>query len=30
LTIADLEYEIQALQMAGLQLEIEYTSHGFN
>lgn len=30
LTIADLEYEIKALQMTGLQLEIEYTSHGFN
>ena len=30
LTIADLEYEIKALQTTGLQLEIEYTDHGFS
>jgi len=29
LTIADLEYEIKALQITGLQLEIEYTNHGY-
>ena len=29
LTIADLEYEVNALQTTGLQLKIEYTDHGF-